>query len=76
MDSLLGLTPLLLMQIACAFFVYGISRRIGLNTALWTVLSCVPLLGLIVIYYVGYKFAFYIADSLNNIQQQLGIKKQ
>ena len=74
MEALMGFAPIALMQIPCIFFVYGISGRITINKALWTVLACIPILGLLVMYYVMFKFTYFIADSLNALNAKIDAK--
>ncbi len=74
MDDLIGLVPILILQIPFVFFVYAISGRIKINRALWTVLACIPIFGLFVMYYVGFRFVIYVADSLNAINAKLDSK--
>ena len=63
--SLAGLLPFMLIGIPFAIGNYFLAKRIGTNEIIWVILSILPIINLIFMYYVVYKTVYAILDRLN-----------
>ena len=64
--SLAGLLPFMLIGIPFAIGNYFLAKRIGTNEIIWVILSILPIINLIFMYYVVYKTVYAILDRLNS----------
>jgi len=63
----LGFMPLLvwfIIGIGLAIGNYFLARRLGANQVLWAVLSLIPIVNFVFVYYVGYRVVFAVLDRL------------
>lgn len=61
------LVELVLLLIGSIFFAIGnyfIAKRLGRNKALWAVLTIIPGVNFIFLYYMGYQILYAILDRL------------
>ena len=63
--TLAGLLPFMLIGIPFAIGNYFLAKRIGTNEIIWVILSILPIINLIFMYYVVYKTIYAILDRLN-----------
>ena len=63
--SLAGLLPFMLIGIPFAIGNYFLAKRIGTNEIICVILSILPIINLIFMYYVVYKTVYAILDRLN-----------
>jgi len=63
--SLAGLLPFMLIGIPFAIGNYFLAKRVGTNEIIWVILSILPIINLIFMYYVVYKTVYAILDRLN-----------
>ena len=47
-ETLSAFIPLMVIQLMLAIFVYVITKKMKMNQALWTILSLVPAVGLLI----------------------------
>lgn len=66
-----GFIPMLIVQIPYAIFAGALARRLNGNTALWVILSLVPLLGFLFMIYVFYKVVAKVLDRLEEINSKV-----
>jgi hypothetical protein len=70
-SDLAALVPLMIIQIPFAFAALGIAKRVGGRNAVWFIVSIIPLVGFIFIYYVAYRVAASVLDSLAELKTKV-----
>lgn len=70
-ETLSAFIPLMVIQLMLAIFVYVITKKMKMNQALWTILSLVPAVGLLIFYFLTFKVIVYMVDSLNEILEKV-----
>ncbi len=63
--------PMLLFQIPYALFAGALARRLNGNTAIWVVVSLIPLIGLLFLMYVFYRVIAKVLDRLDEINSKV-----
>ena len=64
-----GLLPLVLLMIPLAIGNFFLARRIdGASPVLWVILTLIPGVNAIFMYYVGYKVVFTVLDRLRTLR--------
>lgn len=71
MGFILSLIPMMIMQIPLAIVTWFLSKRIGLNHVLWSILVLIPIIGMILFYYPFFKMVLYALDRLNAIEGKI-----
>ena len=65
----MSLAPLLMFLLFGILFGIGnyfLAKRIGANRLIWVLLSIIPIVNFLFMYYVIYKTVYAILDRLNN----------
>jgi hypothetical protein len=65
-----GLIPIIIVFFAFAIGNYFIAGRMGRNKILWVVLTLIPIVNFVFLYYVMYSVLLYILDRLNALSGQ------
>ena len=63
--------PMLLFQIPYAIFAGALARRLNGNTAIWVVVSLIPLVGILFLMYVFYRVIAKVLDRLDEINSKV-----
>ena len=63
--------PMLLFQIPYAIFAGALARRLNGNTAIWVVVSLIPLVGFLFLMYVFYRVIAKVLDRLDEINSKV-----
>ncbi len=66
-----GFIPALLFQIPYAIFAGALAKRLNGNTAVWVIVSLIPLVGFIFLLYVFYRVIATVLDRLNEINSKV-----
>lgn len=67
--SAVGFLPLVLLMIPLAIGNFFLARRIdGASPVLWAILSPIPMVNGLFLYYVGYKVVFTVLDRLRALR--------
>lgn len=64
-DVFISFLPMLILFIGLAIGNYFIADRMGRNKILWVVLTLIPVVNFIFLYYVFYAVVLYVLDKLN-----------
>ena len=59
--------PLILIFVGLAIGNYFIADRMGRNKILWVILTLIPIVNFIFMYYVIYAVIIYVLDKLNAV---------
>ena len=59
--------PLILIFVGLAIGNYFIADRMGRNKILWVILTLIPIVNFIFMYYVIYAVIIYVLDKLNKL---------
>jgi uncharacterized BrkB/YihY/UPF0761 family membrane protein len=59
---------LLILSVFLAIGVYFLAKKMGKNAVLWAILTIIPIVNYVFLFYVAFQFAYYILDSLNAIR--------
>lgn len=59
--------PLILIFVGLAIGNYFIADRMGRNKILWVVLTMIPIVNFVFMYYVIYAVILYVLDKLNGL---------
>jgi preprotein translocase subunit YajC len=51
-NPLISLLPLLLILVPMPFLAYALSKEKGKNIPMWTVLSCIPIVNIFILWYL------------------------
>ena len=68
---LVQLLPLIIFQIPYAVFAGALARRLNGNTAVWVIISLIPLIGFLFMVYVFYRIVTRILDRLEEINSKV-----
>ena len=71
MEIVGALLPIVIGQGIYAIFAGALAKRLNGNTALWVVLSLIPILGMLFLLYVFYRIVAGIIDRLDAINSKL-----
>jgi hypothetical protein len=64
-DVFVGFLPLLIIFIGLTIGNYFIAGRMGRNKIIWVVLTLIPIVNFIFMYYMIYAVILYVLDKLN-----------
>jgi hypothetical protein len=70
-DVFVSFLPLLIIFVGLAIGNYFIAGRMGRNKILWVVLTLIPIVNFIFMYYVIYAVILYVLDKLNRVAERL-----
>jgi hypothetical protein len=65
-----GLIPIIILFFGFAIGNYFIAGRMGRNKILWVLLTLIPIVNFVFLYYVMYSVILYILDRLNALSGQ------
>lgn len=74
-EAFTSFLPLILISIPFAIGNYFLAERMGRNKILWVILTLLPIVNFLFMYYVIYVVILYILDKLNGLaggQQNTG----
>ncbi|MEK9831051.1 MAG: hypothetical protein ACPGQ5_03905 [Alphaproteobacteria bacterium] len=66
-EAFTAFLPLMLFAIPFAIGNYFVAGRMGRNKAVWVVLTLIPFVNFVFMYYVIYAVVLYMLDRLNGI---------
>ena len=70
-NPLLTFLPLLIMTLPLILIIWKLSKEKGLDTVLWTILACIPLINMIIMLYIVGTPSRTIENKLNRILESL-----
>ena len=71
-DIFASFLPFLIIFVGLAIGNYFIADRMGRNKIVWVVLTLIPIVNFIFMYYVIYAVIIYVLDKLNAATDQAG----
>lgn len=68
-DVFTSFLPMIVIFIGFAIGNYFIADRMGRNKIVWVILTLIPIVNFIFLYYVIYSVILYILDKLNGLSE-------
>lgn len=68
-DAMVQLIPVFVIGLVFCFIPYKLAPKVGANRLVWVILSIVPILNILFIYYVGYRVVAHLLDRVNSIAE-------
>tara|TARA_Y100001970_G_scaffold245612_1_gene312783 strand:- start:1166 stop:1402 length:237 start_codon:yes stop_codon:yes gene_type:complete len=66
-EQFFGFVPLMIVFIGLAIGNYFIADRMGRNKVLWVILTLIPIVNFVFMYYLFYALIIYVLDKLNGL---------
>lgn len=73
-NPILSLLPLVLLTVPLAILVYHLAKEKGKNVPLWTVLACIPLVNIFILWYIIGTPSKKLEEKMDRILEALNNK--